>query len=353
MGVDANSGMFPLAYAYVEIESNSAWLWFLELLSGDLNITNIHGYVFTTNKQKGLIDVVDALFSHAEHNHCLKHPYGNFYLEHRGLALKHQMKAIGRATTVPWFDVEMRKMLEFSKPAHDWLAEKDPRHWSRAYFKTDPKCDMLMNNLCEAFNHSIMDARDKPVLTMLERIRLYIMLLMAGRRVFCEKWHGQVGPRIRKILEKNKGKAQWCIPKATGQNRFEVMHHIGRNFAVDLNTHSCSCHAWDLNGIPCLHACAAISWFHGNPEDFCDAVYKKEAYLRAYEPMIMPMTSQDQWMKINLPRLLPPKYHKQPGRPKKTRKQAFDDPKQPANPYKLPRYDVLLKCGNCRGEGHN
>ncbi|CAL2267244.1 unnamed protein product [Prunus armeniaca] len=91
-------------------------------------------------------------------------------------------------------------MLELSKPAHDWLAEKDPKHWSKAYFKSDSKCDMLMNNLCEAFNCSIMDARDKPVLTMLERIRLYIMLLMAGRRVFCEKWHGQVEPRIRKIL---------------------------------------------------------------------------------------------------------------------------------------------------------
>ncbi|CAL8167964.1 unnamed protein product [Prunus armeniaca] len=179
-----------------------------------------------------------------------------------------------------------------------------------AYFKSDSKCDMLMNNLCEAFNRSIMDARDKLVLTTLGRIRLYIMLLMAGRRVFCEKWHGQVGPRIRKILVKNKGKAQWCILKPAGQNRFEVMHHRGCNFAVDLNAHSCSCHAWDLNGMPCLHACATISWFHGSLEDFCDAVYKKEAYLRAYEPMIMPMTSQGQWMKINLPPLLPPKYHK-------------------------------------------
>ncbi|VVA40715.1 Hypothetical predicted protein, partial [Prunus dulcis] len=154
------------------------------LLSGDLNITNSHGYVFMTDKQKWLIDAVDALFPHAEHRHCLKHLYGNFYMEHRGLALKHQMEAIARATTVPWFHAEMRKLLELSKPAHDWLAEKDPTHWSRAYFKSDSKCDMLMNNLCEAFNNSIMDARDKPVLTMLERIRLYIMLLMAGIRVF-------------------------------------------------------------------------------------------------------------------------------------------------------------------------
>ncbi|CAL2229686.1 unnamed protein product [Prunus armeniaca] len=119
----------------------------------------------------------------------------------------------------------MRKILELSKPTYDWLAEKDPRHWNRAHFKSDSKFDMLMNNLCETFTHSIMDTRDKPVLTKLER----------------------------------------------------------------------------------------ISWFHGNPEDFYDAVYKKEAYLRAYEPMIMPMTRQDQWMKTNLPQLLSPKYHKQPG----------------------------------------
>ena len=112
-------------------------------MSGDLNITNIHGYVFMTDKQKGLIDAVDALFPHAEHRHCLKHLYGNFYSEHRGLALKHQMEAIARATTVPWFHAKMRKMLQLSKPAHDWLVEKDPRHWNRAYFKSDSKCDML------------------------------------------------------------------------------------------------------------------------------------------------------------------------------------------------------------------
>ncbi|CAL2272376.1 unnamed protein product [Prunus armeniaca] len=69
--------------------------------------------------------------------------------------------------------------------------------------------------------------------------------------------------------------------------------------------------------------------------------------------MIMPMTSQDQWMKVNLPPLLPPKYHKQPGRPKKTRKQAVEEPKLPSNPYMLPRYGIPLKCGNCGGEGHN
>lgn len=77
-----------------------------------------------------------------------------------------------------------------------------------------------MNNLFEAFNKSILDARDKPVLTMLEKIRLYLMLLMASRRVKVDKWHGEVGRRIQRILEKNKENSQWCIPKAAGQNKF-------------------------------------------------------------------------------------------------------------------------------------
>lgn len=137
------------------------------------------------------------------------------------------MENIARSTIVPWYDAKMRKMLELSTEAHACLAERDPKHWSRTHFKITTKCDMLMNNLCEAFNKSILDAREKPVLTILERIKLYIMLLMASRRVACDKWYGQIGPRITKILEKTKEKAQRCIPKGVRQNRFEVMHHSG------------------------------------------------------------------------------------------------------------------------------
>lgn len=115
-------------------------------------------------------------------------------------------------------------MLNMFGVAHNCLTEKDPRNWSRAYFKTSSKCDILMNNLCEAFNRSILNARDKPILAMLKRIRLYIMLSMATRKVRCDKWHEQMGQRIRGILEKRKGKGQWYILRVAGINIFQVMH---------------------------------------------------------------------------------------------------------------------------------
>lgn len=50
------------------------------------------------------------------------------------------------------------------------------------------------------------------------------MLLMATGKVTCDKWHEQMGQRIKGILEKIKGNGQWYIHKATGINIFQVMH---------------------------------------------------------------------------------------------------------------------------------
>jgi len=38
VGRDANDQMFPVAWAVVDIENNSNWMWFLQLVKKDLNI---------------------------------------------------------------------------------------------------------------------------------------------------------------------------------------------------------------------------------------------------------------------------------------------------------------------------
>jgi hypothetical protein len=40
--------------------------------------------------------------------------------------------------------------------------------WCKHAFSFYPKCDVLMNNISEAFNATILVARDKPILTMCE-----------------------------------------------------------------------------------------------------------------------------------------------------------------------------------------
>lgn len=52
--------------------------------------------------------------------------------------------------------------------AFGWLAGKPPAKWTRS-FSTFLMFDILLNNLYESFNSLIMDARDKPIFTRLEK----------------------------------------------------------------------------------------------------------------------------------------------------------------------------------------
>jgi hypothetical protein len=46
-----------------------------------------------------------------------------------------------------------------------------PNTWVRAYFAEFPKFDILLNNSYEVFNKYIIDARELPILSMLDRIK--------------------------------------------------------------------------------------------------------------------------------------------------------------------------------------
>ncbi|KAI5327669.1 hypothetical protein L3X38_027065 [Prunus dulcis] len=228
--------MFPIAFAVVETESRDTWTWFLEIFFND----------------------VEALKPDVEHRHCIRHLHNNFKLaEHDSLALKQRLWAAARSTTLPWWEVEMDNIMEISAPAHAWLQDRPAIHWSRSHFTTGPKCDILLNNLCECFNSAILEARDKPIITMVERIRTNLMLRVARQKEV--KQTQRVGPRIFQIIEKNLKDSGSCIAQNAGGNRFQVTHILGGQYAVDLNTHSCSCIKWDLCGIPCCHTMAAIS----------------------------------------------------------------------------------------------
>jgi hypothetical protein len=62
-----------------------------------------------------------------------------------------------------------------SQPACAYLEKVDLHGWARVFFDTTPKCDLLMNNLCECFNSYIIKARDKLIITMLDMIKKKLM----------------------------------------------------------------------------------------------------------------------------------------------------------------------------------
>lgn len=168
----------------------------------------------------------------------------------KGQFLKHKVMAAAKQYSVEKFHQEMNLIKDEDEEAYNWLCEKNPVHWARANFRTTPRCDILLNNLCECFNgnRAILLARQRPILSMLERIRMYLMKRMTKQRLAVEKWHGDIGPRIFKIIEKNKSLsgeniAEWC-----GDSLYQVTNLHGRMYRIDLALKTCSCGRFQLSG---------------------------------------------------------------------------------------------------------
>ncbi|GKA70440.1 mutator type transposase, partial [Tanacetum coccineum] len=62
VGVDANNGMYPVAYAIVEVESKASWCWFLSLLGEDLGIEANFNYTFISDRQKAIHENMKSQF---------------------------------------------------------------------------------------------------------------------------------------------------------------------------------------------------------------------------------------------------------------------------------------------------
>ncbi|KAG8369939.1 hypothetical protein BUALT_Bualt14G0065400 [Buddleja alternifolia] len=187
VGLDPNNYIFPICFCVVEGELKKSWEWFLELLVQDVGIIDQQKWTFISDRQKMLPDI--------EHRFCVRHMYNNFKKQHPRLALKDRLWNLARATTVNQFRFQMDSLKDFDQGEHKWISEVFPKHWSRSNFRPSPKCDILLNNIYERFNAAILEARGKPLLSMVESIRMYLMKRLQSKRQLMEKWTESICPK--------------------------------------------------------------------------------------------------------------------------------------------------------------
>ncbi|KAH1056836.1 hypothetical protein J1N35_034901 [Gossypium stocksii] len=188
----------------------------------DLEIDNSYNICFMSDKQKGLMEAVFVLFPNVEARNCAKHLYNNFKNMEgfRGQAMYLTYWKAAKVTFPRQFEEAMFEMRSLLESAKAWLCEKDPRTWSRAYFSTRCKSDLLLNKNSECFNKDllslqiILETRDKPILTMLEIIRRKVMIRLVSMKEVVEKYPGPLCPMIQKkvfeiVSQSTKGPMQW------------------------------------------------------------------------------------------------------------------------------------------------
>ena len=149
----------------------------MELLVEDLGIQHGKGWTFISDRQKVLVQVLKQFVPEGEHRFCVRHMYNNFNKKYKGEALRAEVWAAAKNTTVGAFITVMDRIKALDVVAYEWLMSRRPQEWSKSHFYEHSKYDVLLNNWCEAFNGTemLLEAREKPVLSCLEHIRKYFM----------------------------------------------------------------------------------------------------------------------------------------------------------------------------------
>nr|KAJ0201086.1 hypothetical protein LSAT_V11C600340760 [Lactuca sativa] len=124
-------------------------------------------------------------------------------------------------------------------------------------------------------------ARKKPLITMLEEIRIYVMERLCIYKAKGQSWDLSICPSIRLKLNKHKETQRFWQVVPSGYMQFEVRVGTER-YAVDLNTRQCGCRAWQLAGYPCVHGYATISSLNRDPEEYVSEWFTTSMYASCY-----------------------------------------------------------------------
>lgn len=297
------------------------------------------------------------------HRYCVMHLWRNFAKQWKDKELKGAVWECARTTTVVEFNTKMNRLRAKNAQAWAYLNKWPKTAWTKSHFSETAKTDNICNNACESFNAKILKYRGKPIITMLEEIRCYVMRTIANNKMKLMGYQGFLPPVQKSRLEKEKEAAQkWTATWSGQESRFEVTCW-GQRVAVDLAAGTCTCRWWQLNGMPCFHACAAIGWKHERPENYVHAWLTMGAYRSTYEFAIQPTRSQQYWEPTPYEKPIPPNMKKKAGRPKKNRRRdgteeqvagrARRDATESQLAGRVRRSYPVMTCSRCGFEGHN
>ncbi|KAK2376190.1 tyrosine-protein kinase ABL1 [Trifolium repens] len=102
--------------------------------------------------------------------------------------------------------------------------------------------------------------------------------------------------------------------------------------------------SWDCHGIACI-------WFNNqNPDDYVSHWYRKTTFLDTYNNLIRPSNGPKGWPIVDATPIAPPYVRRAPGRPKKLRRKANDEP---VGSTRKKRNQHTITCTRCKSLGHN
>ncbi|KAI0498808.1 hypothetical protein KFK09_019703 [Dendrobium nobile] len=317
--LDGNNGLYTIAFAIAESESRNSWEWFLINLSEAFNL-DIEHLAFISDMEKGLGEAIKVVFPTAEHRVCMRHLWKNIKKLFRcdeSHKLQNLVWSAANCYSLHVFNTKLEEIFQISPDVYSYLSSLTSK-WSKATFSKFIKNHHNTNNMSESFNSWVAEARNKPVVDLIDMIRGMMMEQRSQRKLNSYSWKGPLVPFVEDyIREITTRKDNFIIQKSTSTIA-EVESSFERH-EVDIDNHLCSCGFWELSGLPCVHTTAFVgSNHHTIWHTYVNDSYQVYRYRMAYDGAISTLPGKEQWSEpIDGDFVCPPITVRPRGRPKK------------------------------------
>ncbi|XP_070019771.1 uncharacterized protein [Nicotiana sylvestris] len=343
--LDGAGHILPLAYGVIDSENDAAWTWFFEQF---------------------------------------KIAYGKFKKSHAKLSEIYFSMA--KAYTQTEFDSLMEKVEKVDIRVKEYLELAGYEKWARLYAPVNMGWTMT-SNIAESINATLVSARELPIYDFLEEVRKMFGRWNCNNRKEATQTYKTLGKKYQEMLELNETmsthmtaelpvifyeyllelvnnideyscskKVEYkCIQMQTVDQytvvpSTEYLHTVndgGRNYTVCLLERKCVCGRFQIDELSCPHAWAVLKSKFLMPEEYCSSYYKPNIIVMTYDVPVYPLPDKNDW---NIPEhvaeevVLPPKWKRPPGRPKKKRDKNLSELLLPKNQH---------SCSICGQGGHN
>ncbi|XP_074357181.1 uncharacterized protein LOC141696925 [Apium graveolens] len=348
---DGDGALFPLAFGVVDEENDDNWMWFLSELHNllEINTENMPKLTILSDRQKSIVDGVEANFPTAFHGFCMRHLTESFRKEFNNTVLVNLLWEAASALTVIEYEGKLLEIEEISQEAAYWIRRVPPRMWATAYFE-GTRFGHLTANIVESLNTWILEASGLPIIQMMECIRRQLMTWFNERREVSMQWTSILVPYAERHMSEALERARTYQVLRANDAEFEVISHEGTNI-VDIRNRCCLCRGWQLYGLPCSHAVAALLSCRQNVHRFTESYFTVVTYRKAYSQTIHPVPDKTLWREMSEGSqgergfdilINPPKSLRPPGRPRKKRVRSEDKG----------RVKRVVHCSRCNQTGH-
>ncbi|XP_074290288.1 uncharacterized protein LOC141617017 [Silene latifolia] len=261
-------------------------------------------WTFISDRIKGVERALEKEFPQCTKRICVQHLYSNFKLKWGGPAFHDLFWRAPNASSTHAFHKAIEEINKLSRSAADYLLSVEDQ-WSKSQFDPAIACDHNTSNFVESFNALINDLREKPVMTIMERIRTDFMAKMAERMevAYGLQMH-EPTPYAIEILEYNIHGSNQCMVIKAGGGEFEVLEGT-KPHTVDILKGTFLYGGWQITGIPCKHACRAIFDNREQLVDYVHGFYRGQCYKLTYGEHMHPLPDKDAWPTFQFPKVLP------------------------------------------------